>query len=410
MTRSWIVAAALVAAAGVVPARAQTAASDKSSSDKSSRVDPRTWSVWEAADGSYRVDFFGGVQAQYELAIPDGETNRKMLGPDFVAAEPGASSLLRIRRARLGAQGHVWTPALQYHVQLELAGSSASLKRVYVNWKVLGSALQLEAGKFKVPFGRQRLTSYTRQQLVDRAVASDEFAKGEDDGVMLWGTPFDGKLAWYAGVFNGEGSNANSQQDARNLWAGRIVWSPLGEVPYAGSALSAPGSPRVALGVAGSVNGGWLYEVNGVPGLQGRRETCAGGVCSVDHGDDATVSQGALEVAAMWGRASVSGEVFRRRIAPAAPGLDEIEAAGWYVQGGVLVIPERMEVGGRVGALDRDLSGAAGEVREASPFVNWFIHGDDLKVQADFTWLSTRLESNEWLRDRRTRVALIAVF
>ena len=47
----------------------------------------------------------------------------------------------------------------------------------------------LKAGQYKVPFGRQQLTSSGNQQFVDRSVVSDTFARGRDIGVQLWGTP-----------------------------------------------------------------------------------------------------------------------------------------------------------------------------------------------------------------------------
>jgi hypothetical protein len=356
------------------------------------------------------VDLFAGFQALYQLDAPDGATNRVVAGGDYTAAPEQETSLFRLRRARLGVQGHIWTPELQYHLQAELAGTSATLKRVYLNWQALGPALQLQGGKFKPPFGRQQLTGYARQQAVDRSIASDEFARGEDDGVMLWGTPAEGVLEWYAGVFNGEGNNRNAQQDAANLWAARLVWSPFGRVAYAGPALSPSATPRVAVGAAATLNGGWLFDVNDTVGIQGPQESCVGGVCVLDTGDDAQVVQLAAELAFTWRGLSASGEYFRRDVDPVQDTLRDLRAEGWYAQAGLMVLPRRLELGGRYAVLDRDTRSRAGEVRELTPFASWFVHGHDLKLQADYSLLRTHLESDVVLRDHRFRTALVVLF
>jgi hypothetical protein len=52
-------------------------------------------------------------------------------------------------------------------------------------------------------------------------------------------------------------------------------------------------------------------------------------------------------------------------------------------------------------------------VREVTPFANWYVHGHDLKVQADYTCLSTETADARvggaaaaWLREGRLRVQL----
>ena len=400
--RRWYAAFALL----VFPA----AAGGQTPAQEPSRPDPRTWSVWDFDGGAFRVDLFGGFQGLYQMDAPDGDTNELVQGDTYIAAELGETSLFRIRRARLGIQGHVWTPELQYHIQTELAGASASLKRAYLNWRAVGSALQVEAGKFKPPFSRQQLTSYTRQQAVDRSVASDEFARGEDDGLMVWGTPLEGTVEYYAGVWNGEGSNRNAQQDGDNMFGGRLVWMPLGRVPYHASALVPTDGPRVAIGAAALLNGGWLFDVNGVGGIQAPTETCIAGACTTDPGDDASVLQLAGELALMWSVFSASGEYFRRTVAPEAEAAAELDATGWYAQAGAFVVPQRLEVGGRYSELDRDDSSSAGSIREITPFASWYIHGDDMKVQTDLTFMRTELASGENLNDTRFRAALIVLF
>ena len=363
---------------------------------------------------TFKLKVSARLQTLYQYSRPDAAADAKLYGAAAgTRALPQSTSLLRIRRGRLVMEGFAWDPGLEYNVQLELAGQSVSLKRAYVNWRAAGPDLQLRAGKFKVPFGRQQLTSSFQQQLSDRSAASDEFARGDDDGVMVWGLPAGGRVEYYAGVFNGEGNNRNSQQDAHDQLAARFVVAPLGAVPYSGPALGGPRDLRFALGVNATLNGGWMQEVNGVSGLQAPTRTCTPSGCSDDHGDDARITALGADAALRWRGVSASAELFRRTAAPRQAGLADRTARGWYAQGGAFLVPARLEAGLRLGGLDLDTSRPMDRTREVTPFVNGYVHGHDLKLQADYGFLRSEVPDARaggtraaWLAERRLRVQL----
>jgi phosphate-selective porin len=341
-------------------------------------------------NGSFRLDVTGRVQGLYQLSSPDAHTNEILYGADYANKQvPESQSLFRIRRGRVGFEGYAYDPKYEYNVQVELAGPSLFLKRAYLNYRMLDGDVNVRVGKFKVPYGRQQLTSIFSQQLVDRSLVSDEFAKGDDDGAMLWGTPYDGKLEYYVGVFNGEGNNKNSQQDNVNQYAARVVWSPLGRFAYTGPALGAPSRFAFSLGANANLNGGWLYEVNGTTGMQSPLETCTAGICVVNHGDDARIRNVGLDAAAKWNRVSWIAEAFARRVDPLQSGLADIDARGWYTQAGAFVKPDRFEAGVRYGQLDPNRVQSNDMVTEVSPFFNVYLRGNDFKVQTDYTFLHT---------------------
>lgn len=369
----------------------------------------------QSADGRFRLNLGGRLQAYYEFLRPDAATDRVTNGSTFTGKPlTEATSLFRIRRARMVMDGNVYDPSLEYEMQLELAGSSATLKRAYVNWKK-SDELQLRAGRFKAPFGRQQLVSIFKQQLTDRSLASNEFTKGDDDGVMIWGTPRNGVFEYYLGVFNGDGTNRNAQQDARNQWFARAVWSPRGRFAYSESSLGFAATPQWSFGANASLNGGWLYDVNGKAGIQGPVQSCDQNACTVDHGDDASITSAGVDASFTWNRFSSTAEWFGRRVKPRQASLRNVDANGWYVQAGWFIQPGKSEAGWRYGAVDVDTHVPTGGSREMSVFLNRYLHGHNYKVQTELTEIRTQSAQQDTrapaeLRDRRLRVQLVLSF
>src|SRR5690606_30757323 len=135
----------------------------------------------------------------------------------------------RIRRAKTKLDGWVYTPNLQYELQMSWADSSP-LEDANLNYDFPGGkqAAMLKVGRFKVPFGRQELTSSGSQQFVDRSIVSNEFAKGRDNGIQLWGTPNGGVIDWRVGIFNGAGRTATSNDNDSYQYNARVAWQPFG--------------------------------------------------------------------------------------------------------------------------------------------------------------------------------------
>ncbi len=365
-------------------------------------------------DGGFEIHFSAKLQGLYQrTAAPDNGVDLPAGGVVVVQPLPETQSLFRMRRGRLAFDGHVFDARYQYKVQLEMVGASLALKDAYVNWRMSGQAFQVEAGQFKVPFGRQELTSIFKQRLVDRSLVSAAFTHSWDTGVMVWGRPADGRLEYYLGVFNGEGINRSGQQDATDQWAGRLVWAPLGAMGYDGRAR--PGAkPSFALGVNANVNGGWLYDVNGQPGVTGPTETCTAQGCVVDHGDDARIVTRGADIAVRWGRFAGTAEAFARTIDPREPGLRNVSSRGWFAEAGGLAT-ERLEAGFRVGRLTPDAAAAASLVEEIAPYVDAYVRGDALKLQADYTLTRTHMradpgEAGSLTSSRRLRVQLVFAF
>lgn len=135
----------------------------------------------------------------------------------------------RIRRAKTKFEGWVYTKDLEYELQLNWADSTP-LEDANITYDFTGGkkAFTLKAGRFKVPFGRQELTSSGSQQFVDRSIVSNEFAKGRDNGLQIGGVGAGGKLHWAGGIFNGAGRTASSNDNDSYQYNARVQYDILG--------------------------------------------------------------------------------------------------------------------------------------------------------------------------------------
>jgi phosphate-selective porin OprO/OprP len=88
---------------------------------------------------------------------------------------------------------------------------------------------QIKAGKFKIPFGLDQLTSPTRLDFVHRSRIGDTLTSGRDLGVMLHGRFFQRGLSYEAGLFDRDGDVARfgDNPGAERTFAGRITGTPV---------------------------------------------------------------------------------------------------------------------------------------------------------------------------------------
>jgi hypothetical protein len=134
----------------------------------------------------------------------------------------------------------------------------------------------------------------------------------------------------------------------------------------------------------------------------------------VHHGDDAIVRTAGADVGFRWGRVAGTAESFIRAIEPRGTGLATVEARGWFVEGGALVT-DRFEAGLRYGRLDPDTEVEEDRVSELAPYIDLYIEGDALKLQADYTLTRTErgpgaTDPAVVTTDRRLRLQLILAF
>lgn len=282
----------------------------------------------------------------------------------------------RVRRMKTKLDGWVYDKDLTYELQMNWSDTGSSLEDANINYDFSEGkkALQLKFGQFKVPFGRQELTSSGSQQFVDRSAVSNAFARGRDLGLQLWGQPLGGKLDWRVGVFNGEGRNQTANLNDELQYDARLTWQPFGDVKYSESDFESVDTPLFAL--TGQ------YESNDRHGTTSGddqdRETV---------GADAVFKFKGLSAFVEYFDADVDAEVAR-----------DFTTKGWVGQVGYFVWKRKLELALRLAELDPTDLAAGDEQEERGLAVNYFWNKHNYKLQADYRQLEnerTGIEDDE---------------
>lgn len=320
------------------------------------------------------------VQTRYTHEMPDEAVTL----PGTAAAGDSRGSF-RIRRAKFKIDGWFYKPYLLYEVQLNwpavttTGNPGAILEDAHINWDVTrgDKRLMVNFGQYKVPFGQQELTSSGSQQFVDRALVSNQYARGRDLGLQLWGVLGRDLIEWRVGAFNGNGLTRSTNDNDTFQWNARVLIQPNRAVPL-GNGLGNSGplfseadfesTDRPIWGVA------FNYEHNDF------HRTTTG----VDLKDDVWGVDGIFK----FKRFSLTGGAFfrEREPEPAANGtVAKFDSDGWFVQAGYLLNAARTwEVAGRYGRFDPTSLTGGNDQTEVRGGLNYYYNRHALKVQADF--------------------------
>jgi phosphate-selective porin OprO/OprP len=299
------------------------------------------------------------VQFRWTQQWPDG--SRQLPG----ATAPGQSvGSFRLRNVKSKVEGWIYTPRLNVELQVNWAElgdeTGDTLEDLEFDYEIVTSdRLHVRVGQFKVPFGRQQMTSSERQQFTDRSVVANEFARGRDQGVELWGLLAGQRVEWRAGVFNGNGQTKSRNDNRHYQYDGRVTWQPFGPQALAESDLESKERPIVAL----SANV--------------ERNDERGATDDVDAARSTVGLDGIVKVRGWFATA----EVYGRRLTPEGGG--GYRSDGWFAQLGHGFLGRRLELAGRYGRWDPSARVSGDTRHELAGVVNWFRNKHALKVQAE---------------------------
>jgi phosphate-selective porin OprO and OprP len=269
-----------------------------------------------------------------------------------VRTDPDEDPDAAMEQRRIGVDGRL-VDVIGFQIERELGDDERPWRDVFVElrkWR----AMRVRGGRFKVPFGQERLTSISDIDFVHRSIPTEALTPGRDTGVELNGRILARTVTYMAGVFHHDGDVSRGGTDAP---AGRTVAARVVSAPFARASTRA--LQRVEVGV--SMTTGDVPE--GLNGLRARTsnqyEAVAPAYVSgtrVRFGADAAFAQGPL---------SIKGEFLqardeRRRQGLRGEDLPDVVARGWYVSVTSLVLgrlrsngiaPRTPLFGGGIGAI-----------------------------------------------------------
>ena len=210
------------------------------------RIEWRDGKTRITTDFAY-LEISNRVQVRYTQEFPD---DLSPILPGTANAGDSRGSF-RIRRAKFKLEGWFWIPPqvapsprimpkLSYELQLNWAAVASNvgaqpanvgaiLEDANIAWDPQGTGkFRIVAGQYKVPFGRQQLTSSGNQQFVDRSLVSDEYERGRDIGVSVQGAVWSNKIEYRAGMFNGNGLTRPTNDNDKFQYNARLMWQPNG--------------------------------------------------------------------------------------------------------------------------------------------------------------------------------------
>ncbi|HMW06219.1 MAG TPA: porin [Leptospiraceae bacterium] len=337
-------------------------------------------------DSQFTMQMRARIQARYTY---------QAVSEDSKSDQEGAE----IRRLRLVTRGNIYGKEWTYYIQLGVANQDMETRPIPLRDAVINynkwSDFRISMGQMKVPFNRQRLTSSSALQMVDRSIVNSELNLDRNIGIQVFSENFLGlnrKFGYNLGVFHGNGRNTNLKPTGL-LWVGKFTYSPFGGMTrkvfneeendsLSESDLSRSSDPRLAISVSVAKNNN-----------TDRSQSTIGTIYQFAKFD---YNHQCVDVFFKWGGFSMMGELIRRVAnAPYQEKEDTTtgrlsreysrSAEGFFIQAGYL-FPNYYEVSMRygeyrpIGKTDPNLVTSI----EQGVGLSKYFEDHNLKVQADF--------------------------
>lgn len=368
-----------------------------------------------SSDDKFLMKVFGRIQVRWTHYATRSEN--RYLSPGMRRND---RSGFDAERVRLGVFGHAYTPDLEYYLELEADQANTYdyvLSEAWVNYKFMDE-LQFRAGYLTLAGMRASMTSNANYQFVDGSIVDAVFGSGYGVGARFWGTCAD-KIEWYLditnGITNGEGDAANRvirpdeaiENDNNPGIIFHTIWHVLpgddGVNMWTQADHTLTQSPALDLGFHYIFNEDDGDNPTGVMPFPRRTFFREGGFGVVPTAGLQFHHFG-LDAAMKWMGFSTTAEYVIRVVDvrngdswPYAPlflatGDGSTNAQhGAYVQCGYfLPIPgmeKKLEAVARVGGIS-SLSGGQGGTWEYAAGLNYYLEGDNVKIQTDVTKIS----------------------
>ena len=264
---------------------------------------------------------------------------------------------------------------------------------IFANWHRFPE-FNIKVGQFKAPFGMEQLSSDPKLFTIERSQVTNALTPERQIGVQIWGQPLAGVLpeqkdllTYFAGVFNGNGRNITVNDNNEYMYAGRLelqalkakIFNQDATIKLGANGLTSRDESGTVLSPAGNV-----------------RVTSDGSLASFSAPSAAKREAYGVDAAFHLGPFDLVAEYINERFSPrtmngVAPPFQEFEADGYYIQGSYFIIPKKLQLVTKYESFNPGQV-ANDDLQSFSAGLNYYIHGDDIKILAHYihTWSDFR--------------------
>jgi hypothetical protein len=169
-----------------------------------------------------------------------------------IAPKPAEAGFI-LRRARVWAEGNVYSPRFGYRAAVEAVGGAVVPLDLYGELRPT-PRWSLKAGQLRVPFSRNFLISEERLAFAERSIATEEFRYGYDVGILATASFVDDRLFASFGVLNGAGGNTFRNDNVDPLFIARVTGTIGARASNEEGDLAHTRPPSLTLGAAATLD------------------------------------------------------------------------------------------------------------------------------------------------------------
>lgn len=344
--------------------------------------------TFTSADGKYSMTLNQHLQVQY--AYTHNEDPAKTDVSD-----------VNLRRVKTAISGYAFSKDFTYKATYNFGQLSTTpnkaLEEVNIKYRFMDE-LQVMIGQEKIQFARNWITPYTAQQFVDGSYVRSAFYPSYDTGINLHGEILKGIFKYDAGWFSGAGQNVKNT-DSKNSYNFRVSVDPLGNMKLIEGDLEYSQKPLLSLGASyyintlsktattsGSTTTTAISTNNlGFAGSAGWLGSALSSNFFGTKAENLDINSLETDMAFKWRGASLQGEYFWGQ-AEGKTSKKIAVAQGAYIQCGYFVIPQKLELALRYNWMNANIySKTNDQTSEFQGGVNYFLYGNNMKIQADVT-------------------------